>query len=162
MAFLIKDNKPTQRSAAGQAPTLDQWVKVSKAAATLPATTTDDIFNVDGGRILVKALIGEVTTAVQNQACNLKVTVVPDTGTAYDVASDLAIANDEAGTLYSVEGDGTALLTVSSGAITTASGNGFVVSKGTIRIATSATNTGATKWDLYFLPLDKDAEVTAA
>lgn len=162
MAYLIKDNKPTQRSAAGQAPVLEQWVKVAKTAATLPATTTQNIFTVRGGRVLVKALIGEVTTAADATATNLKVTVVPTTGTASDIASNVAITSDEVGTLYSVEGDGTALLEQSSGYTETALGNGFIVSVGTIRIETSATNAGATKWDCYYLPLDKDAEVVSA
>jgi hypothetical protein len=132
---------------------VDQWIVASKASATLPATTTQNLFTISGGRVLVKGLIGEVTTVVQAQACNLKVSVDPSGGgTTYDVAANLDINADEAGTLYSVEGDGTALLGASAGAVTTAIGNGFVCNPGTVLITTSATNTGATKWDLYYVP----------
>lgn len=163
MAFLIKDDKSTQRSAAGFAPVLDQWVKVSKASATLPQTSTQNIFTVSGGRVLVKALIGEVTVAVgAGTTPDLKVTVVPTTGTAVDIATDVVIASDEVGTLYSVEGDKTALLETSSGAITTTVGNGFAVSPGVIRIATSESTAGATKWDCYFQPLDPGATIVSA
>jgi len=162
MAFLIKQHQPTRKSTGQYDPVIAQTVRVEKSAATLPATTTQNIFTVSGGRVLVKGIIGEVTTAVQAQVCNLKVTVVPTTGTAYDVAANVDINADEIGTLYSVEGDGTALLTVSSGAIQAATGTGFIVSPGTIRIATSATNTGATKWTLYYEPLDPEARVASA
>lgn len=158
MALVVKD----QRYVPAGVPVVLSATHTKKASATVPATTTQNIFTIGGGRVLVFALLGEVTTAIQNQLCNLKVTAVPTTGTAYDVAADLAIANDEVGTLYSVEGDGTALLTVSSGAITTAIGQGFVVSAGTLRIETSATNTGATKWDIWWMPLDEGAYVISA
>lgn len=161
MAFLIKNDKATQAQ-GGYAPTVSQFAKTSKASATVPATTTQNIFTVGGGRVLVRALIGEVTTAIQNQACNLKVTLTPTTGTATDLAANVAIANDEAGTLYSVEGDETALLENSSGFISVAPSGGFACAPGVINIETSATNTGATKWDIYWLPLDKGAYVISA
>ena len=91
-------------------------IHVVKAAATLPATTTQTIFTVAGGRCLVSLLLGEVTTIVQAQANNLKVTSAPTTGTAVDLASNLDINADEAGTLYLVEGDGTALVGANAGA----------------------------------------------
>lgn len=162
MAFLVKDSKPTQRSAAGFSPVLEQWVKVSRAADSLPATTTEAIFRVNGGRVLVKALIGEVTTAIQAQACNLKVSLDPDTGTTADVASNLDINAKEAGTLLFPEGDGTALIGANAGTgFSTAGFIPFVAPVGEIEIVTSATNTGAIKWDCYYLPLDPGSEVVA-
>lgn len=159
MAFVVKDVRPPTTHQT----TLDQWIRVSKAAATLPSSTTQNIFTVTGGRILVKALIGEVTTLVGTGTTpDLKVTSVPTTGTALDVASDVVIADDEVGTLYNVEGDGTALVAYSSGYAGTAVGNGFVIPIGTIRIATSETTAGATKWDIWYLPLDDNARVVSA
>jgi hypothetical protein len=71
---------------------VDQWIVASKASATLPATTTQNLFTISGGRVLVKGLIGEVTTVVQAQACNLKVSVDPSGGgTTYDVAANHAL-----------------------------------------------------------------------
>ena len=135
-------------------------IHVVKAAATLPATTTQTIFTVAGGRCLVSLLLGEVTTIVQAQANNLKVTSAPTTGTAVDLASNLDINADEAGTLYLVEGDGTALVGANAGAALSGIGRSmFIVPIGVIRIETSATNTGATKWDLWYLPLDEGANI---
>ena len=137
---------------------------VAKAAATLPATTTQDIFTISGGRVLVTVLVGEVTTAIQNQGCNLKVTSVPTTGSAVDVAANLAVANFEKGALLVVEGDGTAIIGAAAGAghAGAADPRLFILPVGTVRIETSATNTGATKWDMWYFPLDDGAVVASA
>ena len=91
-------------------------VQVSKSAATLPATTTQNIFTVTIGRVLVLLLLGEVTTIVQAQPNNLKVTSAPTTGTAVDIASILDVNAKEAGTLLLCELDGTALVGANAGA----------------------------------------------
>jgi hypothetical protein len=138
--------------------------QVSKASATLPAGTTQNLFTITGGRVLVNLLIGEVTTVVQAQACTLKVTSVPTTGTAVDVTATLDINGFEAGAILIAEGDGTALIGASAGAGHAPALNAlpFVLPIGTVRIATSATNTGATKWDLFYVPIDDGAVVTSA
>lgn len=136
----------------------------AKTAATLPASTTQNIFTVAGGRVMVTALIGEVTTIIQAQACNLKVTSAPTTGSAVDVASNVDINGFEAGAILIVEGDGTALIGTSAGAGHAPALNAlpFVIPIGTLRIATSATNTGATKWDIWYFPLDEGASIASA
>ena len=136
---------------------------MAKAAATLPATTTQNIFTVTVGRIAVLLLLGEVTTIVQAQANNLKVTSAPTTGTAVDLASNLDINAKEAGTLLLAELDGTALVGANAGAALSGVGTSLcIVPIGSIRIETSATNTGATKWDLWYFPLDVGALVESA
>lgn len=134
--------------------------RVDKASATLPATGNQTLFTVSGGRVLMTLLFGEVTTTVQNQANNTKITSVPMVGTAVDLAANLDIANDELGTLYLVEGDGTALVGINAGAAYSAVGsNPVVIAPGVIRLTTAATNTGATKWQLWYFPLDAGATV---
>ena len=138
-------------------------LKVNKTAATLPATTTQNIFTVAGGRCLITSLTGEVTTVVQAQACNLSVNLVTTVGGDIVLASTADINADEAGTLYVVEGDGTALVPQSSGAVLWSSGSGpMIVAEGTINIQTSATNTGATAWECWYFPLDAGATVVSA
>lgn len=140
------------------------WEHTRKASAVLPATTTQNIFTISGGRVLVHHLIGEFTVVASGTATNLKVTSVPTTGSAVDVTAVLAIASFEAGALLIVEGDGTALIGTSTGA-------GFapaltqvpwVCPIGTLRIDASATNTGATKWDIFWEALDPGATVVSA
>lgn len=135
----------------------------AKAAATLPQSTTQNIFTITGGRVLVTLLIGEVTTLVGTGTTpDLKVTSVPTTGTLLDVASDVVITDDEVGTLYYVEGDGTALVAFSSGYAGTVVQSAFVLPIGTVRIAASESVAGATKWDIFYLPLDEGASVASA
>lgn len=150
----------TQQYLQGRALERLLGIHVVKTAATLPATTTQTIFTITGGRCLVLLLLGEVTTIIQAQANNLKVTSAPTTGTAVDLASNLDVNAKEAGTLLLVEGDGTALVGANAGAALSGPGmTAFVVPIGVIRIETSATNTGATKWDLWYIPLDAGASV---
>ena len=139
----------------------DGWIHVAKAAATLPATTTQTIFTVAGGRVLVKLLLGEVTTVIQAQITNLKATSAPTVGTAVDLAANLDINAKEAGTLLLVEGDGTALVGANAGAALNGVGKGeYIVPVGVIRIETGATSTGATKWDIWYRPLDVGARIS--
>lgn len=151
----------SQRDTAGL---LTLGIRVSKTAANLPATTTQNLFTIAGGRVLVMALIGEVTTIIQAQACTLKLTSVPTTGSAVDFASALDLNGFEAGAILVAEGDGTALIGTATGAGFAPALNAlpFVLPTGTVRCATSATNTGATKWDLWYFALDDGASVVSA
>jgi len=149
----------SQRQAFGA-----QWgIHVAKAAATVPQSTTQDIFTVTGGYVLVRALVGQVTVAIgAGTTPDLQVQHAPTTGTTIDVAADVVVASDEIGTLYYVEGDGTALVPISSGYAQAAAGQGFILPAGTIQIATSESTVGATRWDIWYLPLDDGAYVASA
>ena len=166
MAFLGKSER-ANRWAPGT-PVLSQWIQVSRGALALPQTTTQQLFRVYGGRVLVKLLIGEVTTVIEGTDPVLKVsTSALDNdgalvGTAYDIASTLDLSSDEVGTLYAVEGDGTAIISGNQVAASVeAFGMGFVMRQGQIYITTGASKTGAIKWDLWYQPLDSGAYVTA-
>ena len=118
--------------------------------------------------MLVKLLLGEVTTVIQSTDPVLKVSYAALTnagalvGTAYDIASTLDLSSDEVGTLYSVEGDGTAIISGNQVAGTVeAFGTGWVAAQGQIYITTGASKTGNVKWDLWYQPLDPGAYVTA-
>lgn len=144
--------------------------KVSKAAFTLPATTSTAIFTVTGGRVLVTSLVGEVTTVLGATATNLNVTLDPDGANAVaDLAAATTVTSDAVGTLYTVTGAPLDLLSAAdigntqvpnyvAGVIV----GSFIVPAGSILLKTSATNTGATKWDLTYIPYDDGAAVVAA
>ena len=65
------------------------------------------------------------------------------------------------GTLF-VEGDGSATVKANGGVVlaATAAGRGFIVSTGTITFTPSATETGATTWDIWYMPIDDGAAVS--
>jgi hypothetical protein len=170
MAFLVKTAQ--QRSGgpsnSGSA-VIDQFIQVSRAAKALPQTATEQLFRIHGGRVLVKLLVGEVTTAIQSTDPVAKVSISKLSaagalvGTAYDIASTLDMSSDEVGTMYGVEGDGTAI--TSGGQVAgslEAFGTGFIAAgPGQIYLTTGASKTGAIKWDLWYQPLDPGAYVVA-
>lgn len=134
-------------------------IKVERTAATLPATGNQTIFTVAGGRVLVTGIVGEVTTVMSATVTNLKVTAV---GTASAVATDMCanalVTSATVGTLFAPTTPGSAAQTGSAVSLN----NETVVPAGVIRITTDATNTGAMKWLITYVPLDTGASVTAA
>lgn len=168
MAFMLKNRMQASGSSASRQgyATVDQWIQVSTPARVLPATTTDQIFRVRGGRVLVRAVVGECTTVCSGTATNLKVTSKKldnssaAVGTAVDVAVNAAITSKEVGSFYFVEGDGTAGVVTNAGAALPASGTAiWIAPQGEIYLTTDATNTGAFKWDIFYQPLDPQAYV---
>lgn len=138
---------------------------VSRAADTLPQTTTEHLFQVTGGRVLITLLFGEVTTIIQNSDPVAKLTSTPTTGTAFDIASTVDIKSCEVGSLITAEGDGTALIlastTASAGAGLLNNLTAWICPIGYIDLITGASKTGGIKWDLWYFPLDEGASVAA-
>jgi hypothetical protein len=143
--------------------TMAMGFRASKATATVPQSTTQDIFVVSGGFVLVKLLYGVVTVEIgAGTTPDLQVQHDPTTGTTIDLATDVVIASDEVGTIYYVEGDGTALIPISSGYGQAAAGGGFFLPVGTIQIATTESTAGSTRWEIFYFPLDEGASIASA
>lgn len=137
-------------------------LKVDRAAAALPASGTGHAFQVTGGRVIVTGLVGQVTTACDSTATTLKVTSTPTTGTAVDLTSATAVTSKEAGALITLPLTlGGALNVQNAGAGEMPGALQFVVPVGYVDLITSATNAGAAKWSIFYIPLD-DAGAVAA
>ena len=138
-------------------------IAVDKAATTLPETAAVAQFTIAGGRVLVTSIVGEVTTVIETQANETKLTANPTTGTSVDMCAVLDISADEVGCLYGITGTpADALVGTNAGLTVGMSNKGIVVNIGTIDLACGATNTGETKWTLHYLPIDAGATVVAA
>ena len=136
--------------------------QVSRATATLPQTAAAAIFNILGGRVLITSIVGEVTTVIQTQLDNTKLTSNPTAGTSVDMCAVLDITADEVGTLYGITGlPSDALLGVNAGLVQ-AMNRGQILPVGTIDLDCSASNTGSVKWSLTYIPIDDGASVEAA
>ena len=135
-------------------------IKVSKSSATLPQSTAAAIFTVATGRVLVTGIVGEVvTTNIQAQANATKLTANPTAGASDDLCSSLDINGFAIGTLFgNVTGDD-AIAATAAGAL---SGGGFIMEAGTIDLDCAASNTGAMKWDVWYIPLEAGATIAAA
>ena len=134
---------------------------VSKTAANLPQTTQTTYFTVTG-RVLITQIVGEVTTEIQNQDCSIDLWSNPTVGADVALCTATEIKTDAVGTLYTITGTlSEALVATTSGAVT-AQSNAILVTAGTIDLKTSASNTGATKWTVHYIPLDASSSVTSA
>jgi hypothetical protein len=145
---------------------LHMGVKVEEPAAVLPATATAHLFTVSGGRVIVTGLVGQCTTVCSATATTVSVGVTPTTGTASatGLCTATAVTSSEVGTLVSLPSGAKGALVVGANAgsgVQVQGPGGYVVQPGTIDITTSATNTGAFKWTLTYIPLDDGASVTA-
>jgi hypothetical protein len=141
-------------------------LKVEEPAAVLPATGIAHLFTVSGGRVLITGLIGQCTTVCDSTATTITVGVTPTSGTASaaSLASATAITSKEVGTLVGLPltAGGALVVGANAGGTAQVSGRGaMVVQPGTIDITTSATNAGAFKWTLTYIPLDDGASVKA-
>ncbi|MFJ2000263.1 hypothetical protein [Streptomyces chartreusis] len=140
-------------------------VKVQRATAALPQTSTSTLFTITGGKVLVTSLVGEVTTVIQTQADNTKLTFDPtDAGATQDLCAVLDITADAVGTCYSLTGTPA---TAMQDALNFLPSNKvlaqpLVLKPGSILLDCAASNTGSVKWDLCYIPLDNGASVAAA
>ncbi|HEX7134361.1 MAG TPA: hypothetical protein VF228_17425 [Iamia sp.] len=136
---------------------------VNRATDTLPQTADEALFTITGGRVLLVALVGEVTTAIQAQANNTKLKHNPTaTGADRDLCAVLDITGDAVGEQYTISGTvGDALRSslLSSNAVLD---KPLLLSAGDIELDCAASNTGSVKWSLVYVPFDEGASVAAA
>jgi len=140
-------------------------IKASKASTAYTSTIAQTLFTVAGGRCVVTLFMAVVTTIHQATTLNIKTQTAPTAGTAVALSTDVDTTGLEAGGTLFVEGDGTATVKANGGVVlasTTALRQGFVVTTGTITFTPSATATGATLWDIWYLPLDDGASIVSA
>jgi hypothetical protein len=140
-------------------------VKVQRATAALPQTSTSTLFTISGGKILVTSLVGEVTTVIQTQADATKLTFDPtDAGATQDLSATLDITADAVGTMYSLTGTPATAMQDALNFLPSSKvlAQPIVLKPGAILLDCAASNTGSVKWDLTYIPLDNGASVTAA
>jgi hypothetical protein len=136
--------------------------KVDRSTAALPQTTQSALFTITGGRVLLTSIVGEVTTAIQNQANNTKLVANPTTGTDVDICAVLSVANDEVGCLYGITGLFSDAMVGANAGATVVQRNAVVLPVGTLDLSCAASNTGSVKWSITYVPLDDGASVAAA
>ncbi len=137
-------------------------LRVDRDTATLPQATNHALFNIVGGRVLMTAIIGEVTTAIGG-ADNTKLTAYPTVATAgdTDLCANLDIDTCDVGDILSITGTpGDAMLVAHKGAAQI--GKPVVLPIGTLNLACAASRTGAIKWTMFYIPLDDGAYVEAS
>lgn len=134
--------------------------RVDRATAALPQSTTATLFTVAGGRVIITTLVAEVTTAIQAQANALQIFSISTTGSVTTNLGASFESNGLAlGNLITVPGVPATALSSGSTAV---QGNEFITQPGLIRLTAAASNTGALRWTVTYIPLDSGATITAA
>ena len=140
-------------------------METERPTATLPQTAAGALFTITGGRILLTEIFGEVTTVIQTQADNTKLTFDPvDAGATQDLCAVLDITADAVGTMYSITGTpATAMQDAlnflpASKTLT----KGVILKPGSILLDCAASNTGSVKWTACWVPIDGNARLAAA
>jgi putative hemolysin len=142
-------------------PVAHQYATKSVATVALNAT---NLFRYTGS-VLIVAIIGRVTTGIQNQATSVKLQVLADSLAAYDACAALNIQAFAAGSLLSITGTAANAMagTTAVGAFAPGQANPVVVTcvtSGYIAQHSTAASTGAITWEVLWQPLSAGATVT--
>lgn len=138
----------------------------STASGNTPLTTGGlNLFTITGGRILMRSLVGEVTTVIQAQATTVKFTSTPTTGSAIDLSTATADINalEVGGRISPANPPAAATIATKTLAGYTNIGP-FVwtlLPIGSLSVTFGAASTGALKYDLLYVPYDIGAQVVA-
>lgn len=133
--------------------------KVEKAATAIAGASTKDMFTIASGRIVLLALVAEVTTNIEAQANNLTVQVNPTVGAAGALGTAIETNAAQIGTTFSITGNPADAITKNTG-VAIGCVQPCIIPAGVITLTTAADNTGAMKWTAWYYPLDDDAVVT--
>lgn len=141
-------------------------VRVNRAAANLPQSTTGDLFSISGGRVTIINIIATITTVVQTQATTLKLVYTPTGGSVGDITAATtdwtaaAVGNRFVAKLNAITDVLTKVTT--DVVLPTVSGQqpNLILGPGKISATTVASSTGQAKWDLWYIPTDVGATVT--
>ncbi len=149
-------NKSTRQRVAD----LVAGLRVDRDAATHAAATTH-YFKITGGKVLMTGLVGEVTVASTANACSWVAN--PTTGTATQpVCANLDIDPAVVGDALTITGVGSEAMTYGGSAtgLPMMSVKGVVLCAGYLDFIAAAA-VGATKWSIFYVPIDDGAYVEA-
>lgn len=139
--------------------------RVDRATENLPQSTDTALFTITGGRVLLTAIIGEVTTVIETQANNTKLKInTTAAGADQDLCAVLDITGDAVGEMYTISGTvGDAMRSdLLIGLNSLLGAGGLILSEGDIELDCAASNTGQVQWSLWYLPLDEGAVIATA
>ena len=134
---------------------------VEKAAISKAAASTKSLFNVVGGRVILKNIILEITTVFAAGANNTNLVHTPTGGAEVALCAVLDTDADAEGLMYSISGLAATALLEGLGAVTSQTYD-MTLKAGVIGLKTAGNTTGAVKATLVYIPLDTGAYVEAA
>ena len=128
-------------------------------AMTISGVATP-IFNILGGRVVIREIVGQITIAASG-ATNLSLQSNPTTGTTAAMCGVLAIGALEAQTLLTITGAvADAMYGVSAG-LAQGMLRDQILPIGAIEVINSAAETVTVKWSVFYVPVDDGAYIEA-
>ena len=145
--------------------------QMSKSVATGAQVTTGgtvaNIFTISGGPVQIESLIGEFTTAVSANACDMKLIMDPTAGADTDMCAVVDIVSAAINSWVYLDGTiaSPAVIAVPGTALPLGIGTDipFILPPGTVdmSLANSNPTTGAITWYMRYKPLKPGAKVVA-
>lgn len=137
-------------------------IRVDRAATPLVETSTETLFTVVGGKVLMTLLVAECTVDVGG-AVNVTLAHDPDTGDTANLCAATAFGGVNAGDIVTITGllTDTAIPATQAGSSNAMSSGPVILTAGIVTLNTGATVDGTFKWSLFYVPLDNGAYVTA-
>lgn len=133
---------------------------------TTPSGGADALFTITGGPILVKKIVGIVTTILAGTANGTLQATTTTPAATVGLSTTVAISDDAAGTSYRFVGATGVLTPVTAGAViidpVTVADCEFLVPIGNINFLSSAAMTGVITWYMSYVPLSPLSRVAAA
>jgi hypothetical protein len=145
----------------------DAGLKCAEVEIASVATTTN-LFAVTGGPIIIRDIVGVVTTNIVATTCLINYNIDPTepaTDTVFGTdGTALEINGDAAGTVYTWDGVVATDLTATTNGVVLTQGtdvaNGLLCPIGMIELAATATNAGKIKFYMVYSPLSPLSVVT--
>jgi len=123
------------------------------------------LFNVEGGRVAMNLIIGEVTTIIETKTVTFYLTSDADTGSTVELSSSTSptdLSALEAGGFITITGTLTDDTVIANAGGVAMQKTPVILAAGAIKAVVGATHTGSIKWSLWYVPLDEGAYVEAA
>ena len=134
---------------------------VSRAAAVFTGASATPIYNIVGGRVAIRNIVGQITVAASG-ATNIHLQSNPTVVgyTTRNMCGVLAAAGLEVGTLLTIDGTiATALFGVNAGSAQGQTRD-VILPVGQIEFVLSGAQTISVGWELFYVSIDTGAYVT--
>ena len=141
--------------------TIQAGIHVHRATATIAAD--GDIFSVDTGRVILLGLVGRVTVEIGAGSQDIELDLDPDDGGSnVALSSLLLIDGDVVGTMYTLNTTaGGAFVEGLDVAYNAILATPIVLQPGDLWLDVTGTEAGSIEWDVWYIPLDTGAVITA-
>jgi len=137
--------------------------RVDRATANI--TNGLALFNIEGGRVKMNLLLGEVTTVIETKTVTFYLTSDADVGTTTELSSSTSptdLSALEAGGFITITGTATDDTVIANAGSVKAQATPVILAAGAIKAVVGAAHTGSIKWSLFYTPIDDGAYVEAA